>query len=676
MRIRQTIWAGLALSALAAPAAADSFGPWSFSMPDDYELTITAGRITYKGPNATITYHNAVSTGGEAPADIGPSLIEDVLGAPPSFQQMITAENLDDGRNFAMFIAQVDGELHLVGIFVDGKQAGLVTMTPPDTENLPDETQTIMETEFYESEFAEPLQPSRLPEMAFPEPLTEPVARTRAEMTVQAAIAQGINPGERPLPVRFQCYRDGTQRPMTATPDLEFTFADDGTYRVSNGQRMGGGKWHVAPNDTFDTVVKVDGTMAFEDYFIVWATDGNGQAFSIDDPYSDGEVELTCHQEGPRVERVQQIMARVVLERGLLECTDADGAPFRLMYGDGVYKAPQGTGRMTLNLDGDGDEYWKAVFNFQTGPYALFEGEMDADENGALTLEIDSVIRSGSMFYSSTETTRQATCMGFAPQRILPLYGQDPAPPASVPKGGLPEGLYHSLENYSNWSGTMYTYEWRDTLTYIAPDGRAVRDLDMDEFGALPDCTRSRPDGFAVCGEYRINGNTLSFRSSGDYEEDDWSDPEVFVEKGDGFQMGDVEFTPLQPMDPALLAGAWVAESYTGSGPGMLGGVGSYSDAEVFWNFASDGRFEWHQSITNTTLISPSPILDADGNSIMGVSGGGSSTSTDGGSGSYTFADGWLDLSFDDGRHKRFFVMHSSTTNDTINLAGNNLRRG
>ena len=152
----------------------------------------------------------------------------------------------------------------------------------------------------------------------------------------------------------------------------------------------------------------------------------------------------------------------------------------------------------------------------------------------------------------------------------------------------------------------------------MAKGERVLRNFDMTKLGGPPDCSRSRSDGFANCGRYRMIGNTVAFADAGLLTTQDWEDPMTFVRTKTGFTLDEVDFMPIAPMDPSLLAGVWVAESFTGSGRDMGGGVGVYNNADIFWNFAKDRQFERRQSVTTTTMITPDPILG-------GASGGGSS---------------------------------------------------
>ncbi|MGL5011465.1 MAG: hypothetical protein ACRC6I_16420, partial [Paracoccaceae bacterium] len=223
---------------------------------------------------------------------------------------------------------------------------------------------------------------------------------------------------------------------------------------------------------------------------------------------------------------------------------------------------------------------------------------------------------------------------------------------ASAPHGGLPEGLFRSWESWYVYSGTFSNLTFGYVYTYVAPGGRIIEDPDWTAFAGFPDCSRTTPSGEEVCGEYRIVGTRISRRDERDYAPDAWSDNATLTRTDDGFTIDDIEYTRVIPPAQADLIGTWTLDDFTGSGPGLGGGVGSYTDSETYWIFTSDNRFEWQTSGTNTTLISPDPILG-------GVSGGGSSSFSDGGTGTFTLTDIWLDLTFDDGRTKRLPVFAS-----------------
>lgn len=289
--------------------------------------------------------------------------------------------------------------------------------------------------------------------------MRDQVAATKPALSAYDASQQGLNIETTPIPGLFNCYRNGTPRALNATPDVVFDFKSSGTYLVSNGSKTDGGIWAVIPNDTFDFVVKFSGLMAFDDYFLINSGGGLGQSFHTKDPFSDTEIKFACQQSGPATEVVQQSMTRAVVENGMLSCTDAQGQPFRLFFGDGVYRAPEGNGKLFLDMEGDGEDRWTTRFHFQTGPYALYLGELQQVATGAARLNVQSEWHTGSMFFSSTETQQHAHGVSIQPDRSQPVYGQSPALVAENPGGGLPEGLYRSYELYSVWASTMYLYQ-------------------------------------------------------------------------------------------------------------------------------------------------------------------------------------------------------------------------
>ncbi|NJM81507.1 MAG: hypothetical protein HC844_02570 [Tabrizicola sp.] len=565
----------------------------------------------------------------------------------------------------AFYIATDDRAVYTIGVHKRGDRfaAAMFVTNQADHEA---EQQALTETVFSPSAEA----PTAPPAVAanWPAPLTSQVATTRPRLSVLQAETMRLDPEHVPITGDFGCFIVEQPRPMTPTPDVTLTFRPGFTYAITDGKAKGEGRWSLAPNDTFDRVVELDGTLEREGYIVVGARD-DGQVIHIDNPFAEDEQELLCLQEGPTLEREIQAMARVAVGQGLMACTDAEGKSYSFVYGNGIYSVPEGKGYVETSLESYSGDTWDGVFRFTSGPLSLYGGKMTGEGDGTLTLELSTEWRTGSLFYSSTETTIHARCRMTVAARPLPIYGLDAPPPVVAPEGGLPEGLYRSFEGTNEFTGTSVNYVFRTFLTYVAPGGRILRDVDLDEIGDLPDCTRSRLDGHAFCGEYRIAGQTIQRRDEGEREDEDWTDAEPFALTETGFEIDGTEYTRLDPLSADLLPGIWVADSFTGSGPGYGGGVGVYTDADVYWSFTEDGRFEWAETATTQTLISPDPILG-------GVTGGGSSTSQDSGSGTYSVDGLWLVLAFDDGRRRRVTLFPSDSETPGVEIAGNSLKPG
>lgn len=653
---------GLILCTLAVRA--DSFGEWTFPAPDGYEHEVTPFGMTYKGPGGFFLFTASRPAKGQSLASLAPALIEEMTGVPASDQQFLQTLTPEDGGEAAVHVAAGDTAVFMVIVHKRNDRVAAALFGTAQAE-VSQEQEALLATLF------DPVTPSatRPAAAVWPKPLPSTTAATRARLTVAQARTMRLDPEHIPIPGDFGCFTVEEPRPMSPEPELTLTFAPNFTYTVTDGRLSGQGRWQMEPNDTFDRVVRLNGTLEDEGYIVVNARD-TGQVIHIDNPFTDKKQELICLQSGPTLEREQQLMARAAISQGSMSCTDAKGQAFTLLLGSGIYSVPEGKGYVEPALESYSGDTWNGVFRFTTGPLSLYGGKVTGDAYGGVTLELSTEWRTGSLFYSSTETTIHALCRMNVAARPEPIYGQDPAPPAAAPEGGLPEGLYRSFEGRTEVFGTGINYVFAERLTYIAPGGRILRDLDLEEIGGLPDCTKTRLDGHAFCGEYRLNGATYQTRDEGDTAEEDWSDPAPFTITGKRFDIDGIEYTLIEPLDAGALTGTWVADSFTGSGPGMSGGVGVYTDADVFWSLSDDGRFDWHESTSTQTLITPDPVLG-------GVSGGGSSSSTDAGSGTFTFDGLWMTLKFDDGRTRRVPVLEADDADGTqLQIGPHLMKRG
>jgi hypothetical protein len=669
MHLVMRVWIGLfSLLGIAAPAFADSFGDWEFSPPEGYEHEVTRNGMTYQGPGGVFLFTESQPASGQPLAKIAPQVVEEATGIAPSDQRFISDFSAEDGLEASAYIATDNQALYIVAVFKRDDTFGAAIFITNQSE-IEAEQQALIETIFTPSADAEK-KPAATPVVAaWPAPLTSNQATTRPRLSVMQAETMRLDPEHMPIPGEFGCFIIGNPRPMTPTPDVTLTFSPAFSYTITDGKTNGSGRWWMEPDDTFDQVVKLDGTLEHESYIVVSAGQ-NGQVIRIDNPFVTHEEELLCLQAGPAVEREQQIMARVAMSSGYMACTDRDEKAFQLVFGNGIYSVPEGRGYLETSIESYSGDSWDGVFHFTSGPLSLYGGKLSADASGAVKLELSTEWTTGSIFYSSSETTIHAICTAKLEPRPLPIYGMDPPPPATAPEGGLPEGLYSSFEGRYVYSGTFSNYTYFNILTYVAPGGRQLSDVDLDEIGDLPDCSKSRPDGHAFCGEYRIKGNTIQRRDEGETKDEDWDEAEPFTLTDTGFEIDGITYTRLEPLATDALIGNWVADSFTGSSSGVGATVGQYTDADVYWAFSADNRFEWAESSTTQTLIVPDPFLG-------GASGGGSSSSQDGGSGSYSFDGLWLTLTFDDGRVKRLSVLGSKNEDGSYSLEiqGNSLKK-
>lgn len=633
-------------------ARADTFAGWDFDPPEGYALQPGTFGVTYQGPNGGFIF--VPNTPGTDARTAAAAFAAEGLPAG-SQRQEIGTQFQDDGSESSLWYV-TDGSLHYFQMTVvkDGQSGTALFITNlADTALIDAETNALIAATFAPPAAAVAPQASELPPTAFPPPPPPGrVATTRSTMPIATARAAGIDPDLALLPGIFDCFVTSEPRAADARPDLRIISEPGQRYTLTDGTRSQSGTWVVQPHETFEQIVQLSAPI--DDYILLNDGDGLGQTFDLNHPERDAD--LTCTQDGPPTEALLQQMAAVTPDKGAFDCTGTNGSPFKLLYGNGIYMLGGQRGTYIAALKGGyGD--WEGVLNFSGGPYDLEEGTLTYAD-GTQTLTISETWTEGSAFYSSSETTYTAICRATALARPSPLYGPDPAPPAADPSGGLPEGLFRSFEGRSVFNGTFVNFEIQQVFTLVASGGRMMTDPDFAHFAGFPDCARTTPSGEEVCGEYRTIGPRFSMRDARDFGVSVWSDNETFALTETGFTIGDIAYDRVEPADPAQLPGTWTASSFAGSGPGLGGGVGVYTGGETRWTFGADGRFDWHQNTTSTTLISPDPVLG-------GASGGGSSSTVDGGAGNWALTAHFLDLTFDDGRTKRLPLFFFAATQDT-----------
>jgi hypothetical protein len=639
---------------LPLPAFADTFGPWDFAVPDDYEREAHADGVLYNGPNGKFFFLAQTDMYGKDMADVATARLTTVLGATTQTQNLIN-DTLPDGVQMIADVGTLNGATVIVMTMAkDDAAATAMFITPAqDFATVAIELEALITTGF-DPVVLTTHAPSALPAMDWPAPPAGIIASSRPKMSLPDARKRRIDPEVAPVRGTFACYAIETPRAVDPRPDLQIEVMSANRYRLTDGKTTSNGRYRVEPHETFDQITVFSGALANTRYALMDTNDGLGQSFDINNPT--GEGELTCLQDGPMADSAQQAMAATAPIKGIMDCTKPDGTTFTLLYANGTYRAAGGQGRYTAWLEGNYGN-WTGKMTFLGGPLDLQNGAIDADPAGGQELTIDQTWREGSMFYTASETTTFAACRMATPARPAPVYGLDPSPPATNRKGGLPEGYFKSLQSRYVYNGNFSNYVYMDVYTWVGAEGRFIEDPDLTEIGAMPDCTRSSPSGEEFCGEYRIIGRKISFRTERDYDDDAWSDSAPLTITATGFTIDDIDYTPVTPPTPDALTGAWSSSNFTGSGPAGLSGVGNYQDSDIRWTFTKGGRFDWVSSITSTTLITADPFLG-------GASGGGSNTSLDGGTGTYALDGYWLTLTFDDGRIRRFATFAGDVAQD------------
>jgi hypothetical protein len=635
-------------------ATADSFGGWDFDPPDGYAITPGPLGVTYTGPGGGFMFLPQSPITGDITATANAAITAAL--SPDASRQEMLRDSLPGGAERAVWFA-TDGTLTYIFLTIgqNAQSATALFITPhQDADRIATETDALITATFTPVVLETQTAPA-FPALDWPAPPSGITATTRPRMSVAQGLAARLDPETSPLPGTFDCYIQSEPRAVDPRPDLRITTDLGQRYTLTNGVQTATGAWALVPDDVFDQVLHFSGPLESSGPVYVGTNDGLGQSFDIDHPQRNAE--LTCYQDGPAADTQRQRMAAVAPVKGAMDCIRAEGPPVKLLFGNGIYIADGARGAYAAALDGDYGS-WEGRMAFSGGPFDLKDGTLAA-EDGILTLTISETWSEGSVFYRSSETTTLALCTMPGPPRPDPVYGLDPAPPATAPHGGLPEGLFRSFESWYVFNGTTGNLVFGDVYTLVAPGGRIITDPDWTAIGAAPDCTRTTPSGEEFCGEYRIIGGMITRRDARDYGPEAWDDNESFRITDTGFSIGEIDYEPVTPPSPDALVGTWTLDGFSGSGPGLGGGVGQYTDSETRWTFTPDGRFDWRNVGTNTTLISPDPILG-------GVSGGGSSSFHDAGTGTFALDDIWLDLTFDDGRTRRLPVFASPPDADGL----------
>ncbi len=660
-RTSRMIVAALTLAATAlvcaSPGWADSFGAWKFTSPDEYEREPSDLGVLYSGPRGKFLFLPQAPSGTIPIRDLAQAQIDQIVGKGQGTRREIATQVLPDGVTLSVHMA-ITNAAFIVAVFQKEKISGTAVFITATSEGTDAEMDALIAT-IFDPVVLTPYAPSRLPAMDWPAPPQGIVAANRPRMSLAEGRKAGVDPETALLTGAFDCYLTSDRRAPDPRPDLRIESDPGQRYSVTDGIRRSSGTWRVERDESLGDVLQFSDVLAGSGATFVSTNDGLGQTFDIDDPFSDGE--LTCAQDGPSADSLRQRIAAVAPVKGLTTCTKADGSTFRLMFGNGIYRANGGQGSYVASVEG-GYGSWTGYLVFAGGPLDLYEARISDDPAGAQKIDLTQTWHEGSIFYTSSETSTLAECRAPAPKRPEPLYGTEPAAPASAPEGGLPEGYFRSFEGRYSYIGGTPGFNFSDIYTWVGPGGRIIEDPDLDALGDMPDCERTTPGGEEFCGEYRITGGMITRRDPRDFDADAWSDPAPVTLTPPGFRIDDVDYVPVTPPQPDAIIGTWSSESMTGNGPGLQGGVGIYSDNSTVWTFGPDGRFDWHSSTSTTTLISPNPVMVDSG--FGGVSGGGGSSSQDGGSGTYRLAGSWLDLIFDDGRTRRITVFSGQPSDD------------
>lgn len=623
------LWVAAVL-AMPGTALADRFGAWDFDPPRDYERDSGRGFVSYAGAEGTILFLPQAPLAGKSPADALKSAGQEVAaGAQQTEPRMIDAPDgsrlwllvMQDARAvYALLLHQLDGESGIVvGIAPtqDGLSALIPSMTAarfrPDTDTGP--------------------APSALPEMAFPAPLSGPVAASVTEIDYPAARALGLDPRLDPIPTGFDCYMVESDRHASATPDMLLHFGPGRSWRLDDGRSRASGTWTPEPSEILTRVMLFSGELSPSRHSKPYAT-GAGQRIEVARQRPEGEdpQKYRCLQQGPAADQARQEMAAVALIPPLLSCIWAEGEqPFTLAMSGGTYATPQGGGRYVAALH---YQYsWSLEISFHGGPLDLAQGE----NRRSGPMEIEQEWTRSSVFTSTTTTVPIASCEVPATPRPKPVYGRGSLPPTGRRTGV--EGLFVATDTRDDRGPGQ--------LLWLTADGWMLTDPPLATTGAMPECGRPAPDGDPICTPFDVRDGVIRVQDrTGAWEDEGRATAQQVV-------IGDTTYAPLGALPPGALTGDWQTSSVWSSNPSIFDTIGSYSSSSEDYGFAADGRFTWGSQSSSRTILAPPTLENPLGNYVLGGSSGYSSDSA---SGRFALDGHWLLLTPDGRGPERHFV--------------------
>ncbi|THF66711.1 hypothetical protein E7T06_20635 [Deinococcus sp. Arct2-2] len=657
----------LALLCSFANAKTYTYGVWSFELPDGAKESVDGGVRAFGFPGVVYLFTPPEALAGRTLEAIADATIADLTRGFTSGVKAAGTGDLNGGKLLAYTGPVTDsktdaGRMQSYLFFERAGQWGLALTMVDITANtdVDQALAPLTSIKFAPSPAAVggtapsgAVSTPRLPALAWAAAPANRTASSRPGLDFPAARKAGFDPKTDLLPDTFDCYLGKTDddegwRPMTPTPDLRVAIQKGGTYAFNDGTTHSQGRWAKTLDENKQPRTRLMGPLGNVSSLGIYIYDDDeGQSFTASHTGSGREVR--CYQAGPRAEAVRMELTKVRAGDGPMTCVDAGGGqPYTLNFatsGAGLtYSTPKGKGQArTFFSNPYGD--WKGQAGFSGGPFDLGIGEMSEDENGNRRLTIEETTHeSRGIFYRETNVRPVATCRARVQPRPRLLYGQTPAPKTGASSGV--SGLFISNQFVTRFNGNFVNNSYEAQLSWFTPDGYTLDDIDPDDFGTLPDCTRTKPNGEPFCERYILKGTSLRLP--------DEDKAEAFKKISDGFVVGETEYHRATPPTAKSLPGVY--DSNTDSSSGSQGGgsqIGIYNSLSGGYRFTPDGQFSWKYSSSSRTLISPNAFGNDFGGGVMG---GSSSSFSDGGEGRYTLDGHWLSLNLTDGRKFRRFV--------------------
>jgi hypothetical protein len=235
-----------------------------------------------------------------------------------------------------------------------------------------------------------------------------------------------------------------------------------------------------------------------------------------------------------------------------------------------------------------------------------------------------------------------------------PLTTQPSQPATALPATTVMlQGLYYGSELRNQLNFATNAYEFR-TINYyylFSPDGRVYYGLPTAEWIENFDANAMADQDPSNLGFYSISGGeiTFSFPDAEPYTR-------AFSQSGENLFLGNVRLDPIKPLPSGFtLNGSYYYQSFTNiSTPGDVdaGGIEGSVSGQSTITFYPDGRFD------SSSFV---------GSSSTGMTTNATSSETQSGSGTYSFENYKLILSYEDGTQQivSFFVNPQEAVSST-----------
>jgi hypothetical protein len=443
-------------------------------------------------------------------------------------------------------------------------------------------------------------------------PTTQPVSNPTPEQLA----AQGIDPETMLIPDVFHCYQERPGDDFSQY-DFDLTILPGNRYSTP----FGDGDYSLEV-DSLIEVTWLSGPLASENSYGFASYGDYGQDISLYEIGVD-ELDFNCYQQGPRVEQIKLELAFKNAQPGSYTCVEEDTSnpgPRLEILGAHRYRVDGAEGEFAVDLMNDPEDDLPSI-DYLSGPWADGYGFISSNEETGLR----------DISVSTDNGDFDCSMLGAPLQSIR--YGTATAAPPPAGAGGL-EGLYAMWQpDTLGYCGGLC---W--SFYYFFPNGYVYTeepDTPLEEI----DCTRTHPNGTALCDVYTLEGDSIYFRDG---------ERKSFVQRADGLELDGGTYTKILPVENIRLDGEFKAFSYTAA----VGGQGGTA-IEKKITFRPDGTF------TRDGFVGASFTATDTGTQFGSPTAGVTVSSESSNSGTYQLQGNTLTLNFNDGQTSKefFFIM-------------------